>query len=486
MKNDFIKIYDAMDSEKQGVFQSHLQGLYSSRNLELSIFKEVVDAAKLPPQLKEAAFILIRKKTFLENEANLDKETTRRIQKIQLNAFDRLKRWLLEFLALEEIRQNTVEAKFIKLQSLLKLGLVDAFKQKAKELDTELGEQITSDVWQLLWQVRVAHLKFFAAPVNKMGDLEPDLRQLLQSLDDFYFSAKLLYSAELLNRTKILQDTYHIAFLEEILKSLEADNSKNPIIYTLYKPLLELVKYDSYTAYLQLKQFLQDHPKHDILERQAILQHLINFISQLITADDETLVPEIFDLHEMGINQSIFTINGYFSANLFLNIVNTACHLNKWDWATDFVAKYADKLLPNEKEVAKLIANARIAFEKGNYKEADKELSQKKSLNINFQLNIWTLRLRTYYELEKPLTILKYENENLYFYIFRNKKIGQTTQVKVLSFYKMYRSLISCRYEENLEKRKKKKKKLFKELENSPKTMFCYNWIKKKIEKLDT
>ena len=466
MKNDFIRIYAAIDEKEQAAFQHYIQSFYGGQKVALAVFEEVEIAGLVSPDtLRESTFNAIRKKSTGD--------------KNRLNAFDDLKKWLLEFLALQDLKQNTIEAKFFKLEALRKRNMVEAFQQNSKKLDIELDKQEYPNLWRLFWRVRLYHLNYFSLPVNKLQDYKPELLSLMQSLDDFYIAAKLQYSAEFYNRSKVLQDAYPFTLLKEILNLLENDTTQSPIISTLYKPMLELVRDNSTIAYNQLKEFLINHPKHDPIERQAILQYLINYSQRIMDENPEAMTIEMFELHEIGINQSIFIIAGYFSTNTFLNIVNTACFLKDTEWANNFVTHFSDKLLPIDRDDATSIALARIAFEDKKHKDVKAILRHKASKNINFELNIRLLNLRATYELQDlPPSVMEDMNENFYFCVRRSKKISESIQQKALHFHKMYRSLIAHKTG------KKTKKQLLKELEKCPKNTFCYDWIKQKIEKL--
>jgi hypothetical protein len=475
MKNDFIRIYSAIELKEQVAFQQYVQFFYSGQKTVLSVFDEIIKAASINEEKeKEAAFYAVRKKVEGKEPEKM------REQKNRLNAFDDLKKWLLDFLALQEIRENGIEAQFLKLEALRKRKLIDAFQQKSTKLTSDLDKQKSPNLWHLFWKMRLSYLNFFGITLDRLkDDYQPNLSELMASLDDFYISAKLMYSAELHNRSKVTQDKYKIILLDEVLRLLETQVPKQSVIYRVYKPLIELVKENSYSAYLQLKQFIIEQPQHDLLERQSILLHLLNYTTRQPNNEDETFILESFELYDIGIQQSIFTVSGYFSINTYLNIVNTACRLKKFDWIEIMLDQCGKHLPPTEKDETIIIAKSRVAFEEERFPDVLTLLLNKKSKNFNFELNMRLLRLRAYYEMRNTHnfthSFLHSDNENLYFYVFRSKKIGGLTQQRALNFYKIYRSLIS---------EKSKKNQLFKELGENPDTTYCYDWFKIKIGKL--
>jgi hypothetical protein len=459
MKNDFISIYSAIELKEQSAFYNYIQCFYSNQKSVLAVYEEIILASSSE---NESALSAIRQAS--TNNKN------------RLNALADLKKWLLEFLAIQEIRYNSFEAKFLKLEALRKRGLFDTFQQKSKELTSELEKQQDPCIRHLFWKARLSHLNYFSVPLDRLQDYQREMFDLMQDLDDFYISAKLQYSAELYNRSKVLQDEYHIILLEEILALPKDRDSHNATILTLYKAMLDLAKNHSHEAYMHLKQFLIEKPQHDALERQAILLNLLNYTARQIRTGDETIVSESFNLYQFGIKHSLFTVLGYFSTTTFLNIVNTACHLEEYPWVKNFINQHECQLSPNEKKETFQLAMARIFFEEKKYDQVIILLRDVNFNNISFELNIRLLELRAYYEMRHkyPQEFILNANNNLYFKVFRSKKIGEALQQNILNFVKMFRSLVS----------KENKKQLLKELEKRQKAMICYDWIKMKIEAL--
>ena len=115
MKNDFISILKTIEPKEQEGFKTYIHCFYGTQKVSLAVYEDI--AAALP---SDAALATIRKAAVGD--------------KNKLNAFSELKGWLFEFLALQEIRNNTTEAKFLGLEALRKRGLHEVSQQKAKQL----------------------------------------------------------------------------------------------------------------------------------------------------------------------------------------------------------------------------------------------------------------------------------------------------------------------------------------------------------------
>jgi hypothetical protein len=466
MKSDFINIYRAIDAKNQKGFKDYLHCFYGNQKKILNIFEDIETAVAQKPEAVEAAL----------NDFRVKYSTTdSKMVKIFQNDLSDLKKWLLEFLALQEIRSGNIEGKFLSLEALRKQGLYEAVEQTSKQISRGLDDERNPNLWDFLWKMRLAHIDYFSVSLDSLQDYKSNMIDLMQHLDDFYISAKLKYSAEFYNRSKVLQDEYDITLLEDIFSLFRTKKFGHSIVNTLYKPLLELTKNHSREAYIELKIFLMGNPKHDFSERQAILQYLLNYTTARLRKKDETIISECFDLHQYGIQESLFIVMGYFLTNPFLNIVNIACRLEKYEWVNHFVNQYAKKLHPLEKEETVLLANARILFEEKKFQKVVDMLSTASYKNLSFKLNVWTLKLRAYFELKASKEDMLQANRSFYKFVMTNKEIGNALQNNVLGFIKMYRLLISG---------KSKKNQLFKELNTMSNATVCYDWIKMKIDEM--
>lgn len=457
MKNDFISIYTAINIEEQKAFKQYIKRLYSSKKTVLSLFDQILKAIHYKEKAEDIRKNFITVKT-------------------KQNDYADLKKWLLQFLVIQEIEKDTVDAKFLELEALRKRGLFETFEQKSNLLTQEFDNVKHPHQWLFLQKLRLLHISHFNLPIDRLQAHQQKLLNLMHTLDEFYISTKLIYSAELYNRTVIMQDDYDIFFLDVALNHLDNAIPRFSVMHTLYKPMLTLNKNNSHEAYHQLKDFLVNFPNHDISERQAVILHLLNFTTRQLRKGEKSFIQESFDLYQFGVEQLLFINSGYFYTNTFLNIVNTACYLSQFDWVKNFVNQQSTKLLPDEKKETESLAKARIAFEEKKFEDVIDLLLDVNSKNFNFELNIRTLQLRAYYELRNIYNqqFLLYAVDNLYFYIKHSKKIGKPLKDNVFNFCKLYRSLV----------KEKKPEKIIKELNECQRTVICYDWIKMKIDDL--
>jgi hypothetical protein len=275
-------------------------------------------------------------------------------------------------------------------------------------------------------------------------------------------------------RANILQENYAPKLLDDILDLLKNDASLTPIIYELFLPLLELVRDRSEAAFLKLKQFLLKNPKHDPAEKLSTFIYLLNFATHQIRQGNGQYNAEFLDLVEnIGLEQALFTVGGYFPTTTFSNIVNASCTLERYVWATAFIDKWSEFLKSDDKEIATTLAQARVFFAQNKFEDARKLLENTiQHQNIAFILNIRILLAQVYYEQKQAIRVQESHCDNLEQYAYKNKSIHQSIKESTLNFVKIMRLLIHDK-PQNI---------LLNELENKKKSIFCYDWFKLKSE----
>lgn len=485
MKSDTINIYRALDAKNQKGFKDYLYCFYGNQKKILNIFEDIETALGQKPEAIEVAL----------NDFRLKYHTAKpSVIKAFQNDMSDLKKWLLEFLALQEIRSGSIEGKFLSLEALRKHKLFEAVEQTSKQIERGLKENKSPDLWHLFWKMKLNHINYFELPIDRLHNYQAEIEELMYDLDSFFIAAKLKYSAESFSRSNIRQELYDISFLESVFEVLKTSPKTHPIIELLYLPMLELSKDQLSSSYSKLKNFLLNNSDYDATEKTAVLLYLINYTTARLRKGDQSMIEESFELHKIGIEQSLFQVNGYFQDSIFLNIVNTACQLKKVDWAKQFVITFIASVKPSDSEdvdpsdsenvirlkktQTHLMADARIAFEQGKYDDVLALINGVHYKNFNFKLNIWTLKLRAAYELkiDEDKEHLLTECNHFYKFVMSNKEIGASFKASILTFIKSYRQLVN----------RKTKSDLIKQLNLIPPSTLCYNWIKEKIEKLSS
>ena len=455
MKNDFTSIFKAIEPTEQESFRQYIRHFYGQQKAVLLVFEQTV-----------VFMAASHENNFIASHRN---------HKNTLNALSDLKKWLLEFLAVQELKNNNYEAKFLMLEALHKRKLSGAFDDKAHELHREFEKHKSPDMWHLLWQLRLNHIRYFDIENDLLEERQDQMHQLLSSLDYFYIGTKLKYASELASRTYIVRENYETILLNEILLHVDTAPDTHPIITSLYLPLYKLTKEKSESAFELLKHFLENNTHHNRSEKTAILFYLLNFAIYRIRHGDKSYTHAYFEIVEIGLSQKLFTTTGFFPEAAFSNIINVCVPLKKYGWAKKFTADWSDYLEPADKNNTVNFALARICFEEKNFDETH-ILLQKIGPYKNFLFNIHVrlLLVRTFYEQKQDKAFINSHSNTFYQYIHRHKNIGQDMKTSVINFLKIF----------NLLANKKSKADIQSVLSSIHTPIICVDWLKEKIEVL--
>lgn len=156
-----------------------------------------------------------------EIEAELDKkvvfatifpeEQTFKYRKIT-DALSDLYLWLEEFLLWKLMKENPIYRQEDLLNIYRERKLRDVFFKKLAELRRELVKQEQTDIWKLLSTFILSYQQYYFQHTDKT-ELPPHYgAELMNSLDAFYFTAKLKFGGELKNRENIFKEKYPIHF----------------------------------------------------------------------------------------------------------------------------------------------------------------------------------------------------------------------------------------------------------------------------------
>jgi hypothetical protein len=457
MKANFTSIYEAISPAEQKAFCDYVDNNYATQ--------------------KAIRAVLETEKTRM----NTNTPTTAKDLNT-LNALSDLKKWLIEFLTIQELKQglknNSPEAQFLTLQAYQKRKIDHAFTKKAEDMTLEWAKHESPDMWQMLWQMRLMHIKYFNTEIDRLKDYKTEMTELLNGLDSFYVATKLKYAVEIESREAIRQEQYNMRLMDKIIVLSEQDTALSPAIKKLYLPLLNLTKNKCEIAFKELETFLQKSQGHERSEKLAVLLYLLNFaIHQIRNSNKAYYIDKYFELVQIGLDESLFISFGYFPTTTFLNIVNMGSHLEGYKWVEVFIEEWSKYLEPQSKEMTKVLAKARVKFEQKQYNvvlDLVNDVKDKFDKNIVFNTHIRLLELRTYYEQDEPSGDILNALNAFEQYVNRNIT-GKDSQKSYLRFIKILRDLV----------KNKDYNELVNEL-NKDKPLILKKWLESKIEEQKT
>jgi hypothetical protein len=448
----FFDSFKRLSPSERSEFELYLSTFYKGRQKEIRAFMFLKNLKQLDEQ---------NLYKYLFDSSPKDGE----LRPVQ-NVLSELKRFLLEYITWNEMREEPDKGPALTLQldALRKRGWTDAYinqVNKAKREQAKPNHKVES-MWDVMDKLTVLHHYYYYATDENWADREKELTHILDTLNQFYGVAQLKFQCEVVSRGLILKQSNNgmdTLALQQFV-ALLPDQSLLPL--RVYRSILEMLTNDNEQIFLDLKLTLETKLTNKE-EQWALLMYLVNFSTRMTNHGREEYTKITMYLYQWGLQKDLFSLGGFFPTLLFHNIVTIGCRLGVFDQIKSFIAKYGG-LLPQEERKSVIVhANALVYFEQGNYPQSHDEIIKVNINNIADSLRIRILRIRIYYELSEHNRLLVSECANLYQYVGR-KAISEKYKIPARNFIKIIRALTTM-------------------LNNNP-NIFLRPWLQEKINAL--
>lgn len=324
----------------------------------------------------------------------------------------------VEFTAVEAFRSSNESVQF-KIDELRQRGL---FKNSHKLLKEKLSQnnfplKIDSDFFIENYRLQVKHINLRMIYSNYRGTGSAD-----QLASDFSKAEEYLLMYTFLENTSNLSN--FLIFEESLQKEgsekislIKAKELYNTALYKLftsesnfnfaievYKALLDaFYKCGKFEWYKKYKALITKHSKK--FSKDDLSMHFSKLINCCILGAKYGRSPDEFNYELVNIYYT-FLENGYFRnkktkfipPNLFRAIVLHAVKMKKIPWLLRVINRFADDLLPAERENMKQYAMAFYYYSTGNYGKALETISTINITQFIFKYDIYNLKLRIYFE----------------------------------------------------------------------------------------
>jgi hypothetical protein len=257
--------------------------------------------------------------------------------------------------------------------------------------------------------------------------LDGSIQTLVNNLDYFYFSTKLIETCEMLNRQMLLNQHYELNLFKEI--EILINNNKDtyftqPTIicyYEIYKLFLNDDNIDQFKNTIDVlkthTQFFTDK------ELKAIFDFPQNYCIRNVNKGNDKYLEKLFDLQLYIVDKKFNLVNGFISHGSYKNIITIALKLKKFDWSKDFIENFREKVAPNMRENSYNFNKANYFFSVGKYEETLGVLNNVDFSDIYYASSSKTLMLKVYYLLGEFET-LAYFITSFKLFLKRNKQLS--------------------------------------------------------------
>ncbi|MEM8906211.1 MAG: hypothetical protein AAGD05_00065, partial [Bacteroidota bacterium] len=306
---------------------------------------------------------------------------------------------------------------------------------------------------------------------NRRGMLDA-----MNQLDLFYGIAKLRYACELINRQNVLQEpAATIALLHEVQT---IPGIQKHILFQLYQALLHNLQSSSESDYQQLKPLILQHLDEVEQRDQLILMLLlINCLSRFIKAGAGKYLQETLHLYKYGIHRQLFIVDRYFEKESFINIVDTACKLKEFDWASAFIEEWKAWLESSVQNEIVLLAEALLCFGQSDFGGVIERLRDSRGINAHQEIRLRLLLISSYYEVDpqKYDQVILSHCKSFNQYVQRNQTIEALTKTATVN----YTNLV-----QKLTKGKRTKSQLLAEIQQKQ-AYYFKQWLLRKVNALE-
>lgn len=387
-----VKLFLSFTKSQRRQFKDFIQSPYFNKNEKLSklyffLYKEVNNINK-PNFSLETAFL------YLFPDEIYKKDT---IIKLCSKLFKIMEHFVkVQHLEREEVMGTSFLLNYYNRHYLTELYQVS--DRVARKLNDQKPYRNNAH-YKRLFNIEAEYSKFLSIQSdNSTGDV--NFQQMTNVLDVYYLSQKLEQLCQMKNRQQSVAIPYRFDLVEEILQFIpESPYFEVPIIQIWYYAFF-LLDQPQLTHYQQLKQLIQQHNTIiSLQEKRVLYTYLENSCMKIMSADQR--YAELFDLYQLQLEDKTIYVGGHLLPMIFRNIITVALKLKEIDWATQFLERHQQLIVPDyqEREDMVSLCKALLLFEQKEYDHALDYLNQLEYNNIYTKLDERRIRLKIYYEL---------------------------------------------------------------------------------------
>ncbi|MEO0582130.1 MAG: hypothetical protein AAF135_07910 [Bacteroidota bacterium] len=399
-----------------------------------------------------------------------------------------LLRHIEDFLAMQVWEANLPRQRIDGLHAMIAKKHEGGFHRMLRKLHQATEKRHRKDIDQLSIDYEKAQAQdiFFLSRMKR--DPDQSLQQAVHALDAFYFASKLRHACAILNRQNIVQSTFSLPFMPEILEILD----KSPDLISLPAVALyrciyfTLVEPEDEIHFQTLQDLLEVHADDfDKEERTELYGYAQNYCTKKINQGHAHYLRAYFSLDQEMLKGGLLLSQGVMDHRKYKNMVTVALRLQEFVWVEEFMEGFHAHLDIPYREVGYLYNRAAYLHAIGDFSGAKRLLWRVEAKDVYYQLGTRALLLKIYFEehdpegLEAQIRVFKS-------FLGRNKK---------MSPYQVRSNRALIRYTQRLHKLREKRPalsaKIFREeleeidqdITQNPQTANI-NWLKTQVERM--
>lgn len=282
----------------------------------------------------------------------------------------------------------------------------------------------------------------YALLENKLDGSE-SLQEVNDTLDVYYWCAKLRIACEMISRKSVVGAEYNSSFLDTFLQYYEENIAQfegYPALKVYYQTYFFLLhpnheKYQALSSLLELHQ--QRFPGEEL---RHIYTFLLNYCVRQINFGQTSYYQEILRIYYILIAQHLLLQNGYLTKWTFMNATTAGIRTKEYAWTEQFIQDYKDFLPEKERQNTVDYQLAALYFAKGELEQTLQLLQQVEFTDIFYHASAKLIQLKVYYELEEVEPFYSLVRATLSV-IRRSRKLSDYHRASYVNFVKLAKNL---------------------------------------------
>ena len=343
------------------------------------------------------------------------------------DAFSQLNRLLDRFLTLRAFENDQPAKQRFLLDALAQHQLEEAYQRHWKKARLSWEKHPYRDLDYFEGQYSLyRQASVFEAGLQRR-DQDDRLEATVHHLDLHYWTARLKYSCELLNRNNILNQPPPEALIQPLdvwLTHFPAAYQSEPAVQAYWLTFHALKNPDEESHFTHWIEWL-DENSHQFspLEAADLYNYAQNYCIRRINQGDTGYLSRLFTLFEQLLAKGLVLDQGFMDHRKLKNMVTVGIRLQAFEWVDDFLHTYRDKLLPAYQTDAYLFNLASLRYAQGQHSEALTLLQKVEFKDVFYHLSARSLMLKLYYETDEDAA-LEVLLETFRLYLKRNRAIS--------------------------------------------------------------
>lgn len=395
--------------------------------------------------------------------------------------FSFLTRVVEDYLVYLELDQMDFQRQKILLQVYKKRDLYDLFTRGTNNLLEELGTRQWCNAAYYFDKIQLEQDKYFHPQHDKYDIKDNTLEDLMDDIDAYFAFTKIQMGIALKNKARILNKPYRLRLLEEVDRQGDGFMQGN-LLFELYRAALHLLDEREEVDFEKYQILLFEHiDKLEEEDRKLLFYNGVNYASRQVNKSRPGYGESVLVWYQRGLEKKIMFNNGKISEITFGNIVHQACKMEKFDWAVQFIEKYAPHLNMEGREDEVSCSLALVSYYQKDFKKVIFEAA-KCSFKPRYFLRSRNILIRTYFEMflldNQDYPFLESAMKSFETHLYRNELFSKTATEPYMNLVKILRGL-SSRIIEGQGK-EELKDWLGQQLEQRP-NVISINWLKQVV-----